>query len=144
MAKSKNHTNHNQCKCMCLAMRTIIHQLSYTIAVSSPYTAMNWKRISVDMFRKWCSLFRVVLFVYTAFKNHRNGIKKAKKNRYPPMTGVSFSSREWPHWILHTSLLCIYNRLTQSFSEICGLLRNTIRRDWKGSEEKLGRRRLLS
>ena len=44
----------------------------------------------------WCAVFRIMLlyFYFLAYKDHRNGIKKPKRSRYPSMKGVS-RDHEW-------------------------------------------------
>ena len=73
MAKSKNHTNHNQGESLSLIEEGDSLLLYY---------------ISSKLAFIIVSIFRICV---TGHKNHRNGIKRPKTHRYPSLKGVG-----WP------------------------------------------------
>ena len=70
MAKSKNHTNHNQGESLSLIEEGDSLLLYY---------------ISSKLAFIIVSIFRICV---TGHKNHRNGIKRPKMHRYPSLKGV--------------------------------------------------------
>ena len=82
MAKSKNHTNANQCKVR--VVRLIAHESTQKSLFTVHLLCGSYLGCGV----LYLEIIAILFCSIIAFKAHRNGIKRPRRQRYPSLKGV--------------------------------------------------------